>query len=107
MTKETLTLNEAAEYLNTSPDTLEELVDVGAIPAGKIGKAYVFHIEHLREYLRAEIERQTSERREYARRIAAGEMARSERPAVKTASGAAKSRYGRRGRLPSLEVAAA
>ena len=38
MTKETLSLNEAAEYLNTSPDTLEELVDVGAIPAGKIGK---------------------------------------------------------------------
>ncbi len=104
MTKETLSLTEASEYLNTSVSTLEELVDVGSVPAAKIGKAYVFHIEHLREYLRAEIERQTAERRENARKVVAGEMARSERPAVKTAGAAAKSRYGRRGKLPSLDV---
>lgn len=105
MIKETLSLTEAAEYLNTSSETLEELVDVGNLPAGKIGKAYVFHLEHLRDYLRAEIERQTAERREYARKIAAGQMTRSERPAVKTASGEAKSRYGRRNKLPNLDVA--
>lgn len=104
MMKETLSLTEAAEYLNVSPETLEDLVCVGNVPAGKIGKAYVFHIDHLREYLRAEIERQNAERREHARKIAAGEMARSERPSVKTASGAARARYGRRNKLPSLEV---
>lgn len=105
--KETLTLTEAAEYLNTSQETLEELIDVGSIPAGKIGKAYVFHLEHLREYIRAEIERQTAERRENARKVAAGQMARSERPTVKTARSAAKSRYGRRNQLPNLDMVSA
>jgi excisionase family DNA binding protein len=102
VTKETFTLTEAAEYLNTSTETLEELIDTGAMPAGRIGKAYVLHIADLREYLRAEIERQTAERRDYARRIAAGQMARSERPAIKTASGAARTKYGRRNKLPAL-----
>jgi excisionase family DNA binding protein len=102
VTKETYSLTESAEYLNTSTETLEELIDTGTIPAGRIGKAYVLHIADLREYLRAEIERQTAERRDYARRIAAGELARSERPAVKTASGAVKARFGRRSKLPAL-----
>lgn len=102
MTKETFSLTESAEYLNTSAETLEELIDTGAIPAGRIGKAYVLHIADLREYLRAEIERQTAERRDYAKRIAAGEMARSQRPAIKTGSGAARAKYGRRNKLPEL-----
>lgn len=106
MMKETYSLAEAADYLNASTATVEELVDSGLLHAGKIGKALVFHIEDLRTFLRAEIERQTAERREYARKIAAGEMTRDSRPAVKTASGEARSRYGRRGRPPSLEVAA-
>ena len=42
----------------------------------------MLHIPDLREYLRAEIERQTAERRDYARRIAAGQMARSERSGI-------------------------
>lgn len=104
--KETYSLAEAAEYLNTSTATVEELVDTGLLSAGKIGKALVFHIDDLRAFLRAEIERQTAERREYARKIADGEMTRDARPAVKTASSAAKARYGRRGRLPDLSAAA-
>jgi excisionase family DNA binding protein len=104
--KETYSLAEAAEYLNTSTATVEELVDTGLLSAGKIGKALVFHIDDLRAFLRAEIERQTAERREYARKIAAGEMTRDARPAVQTANGAANARYGRRGRLPDLGAAA-
>lgn len=102
--KETLSILEAAEYLNTSTETVEELVDTGLLAAGRIGKSYVFHIDHLREYLRTEIERQTAERREHTKKVAAGEMARAERPAVKTASGAARARYGRRNKPPSLEA---
>lgn len=103
--RETFSVIEAAEYLNTSTDTVEELVDSGVLQAGKIGKALVFHIDDLRAFLRAEIERQTAERRQHTRMIAAGEMSRSERPAVKTASGQARSRTGRRGRgVPSLDV---
>lgn len=104
--KETLSLMEAADYLNTSTETLEELIDAGALPAGKIGKAFVLYIEDLRDYLRAEIVRQTAERREYARKITAGDMARSERPAVKTASGAVRARHGRRNKIPDLGVTA-
>lgn len=104
--KETYSLAEAAEYLNTSTATVEELVDTGLLSAGKIGKALVFHIDDLRGFLRAEIERQTAERREYARKIASGEMTRDARPAVQTANSAAKARYGRRGRLPDLGAAA-
>lgn len=103
--KETLNIVEAAEYLNASTETVEELVDCGLIHAAKVGKSLVFHLEYLREFLRREIERQTAERRDSARKIAAGEMSRSERPAVLTASGNAKSRVGRRGKgIPSLAV---
>lgn len=102
--KETYSITEAAEYLNTSSETVEELIDLGLIPAGRIGKAYVLHITDLREYLRAEIERQTAERREHAKLIASGRLTRSERPTVKTGSGSARTKYGRRNKLPSLEV---
>jgi hypothetical protein len=34
-------------------------------------------------------------------------MARNERPTVKTVSGAARARYGRRNKLPSLEASPA
>ena len=104
-TKETYSTTEAAEYLNTSVTSLEELISAGELPAAKIGKAYVLHVAALRDYLRTETERQTAERREHARRVAAGEMARSERPSVKTATGAARARYGRRGKLPALPPA--
>lgn len=104
-TKETYSTTEAAEYLNTSVTSLEELIATGELPAAKIGKAYVLLGAALRDYLRAETERQTAERRENARRVAAGELARSEQPSVMTATGAARSRYGRRGKLPALPPA--
>lgn len=104
MNKETLTLTDAAEYLNTSPETVESLISCAEIPAGKIGKAYVLHIDDLRDYLRREIARQTAERAELARKVASGDMPRTERPAVMTAGGEARAR--RRKEPPSLRVAA-
>ena len=102
--KETYNLDEAADYLVTSTSTVERLIALGEIPAGKIGKAYVIHLDDLRGYLRAEIARQTAERCEHARKIADGLMPPSERPAVKTAGGEAAARNGRRLKVPSLEV---
>lgn len=104
--RETMNVQEAAAYLHVGTETLEELVDAGAVMAAKIGMKLVFHIDDLRTYLRAEAERQTAERREYARKIAAGQMTRSERPSIETAASKVKRQYGRRGKLPDLGVAA-
>ena len=53
----------AAEFLNISADTLKDLAGNGSVPGAKIGKCWVFSEEDLAEYLRAEIRRQTNERR--------------------------------------------
>ena len=101
---ETMTLEESSEYLKTSLTTVQALIDAGEIPAGRIGKAFVLHLDDLRDYLRREIQRQTAERRDLARKVASGDMPRAERPAVMTAGGEARAR--RRKEPPSLRVAA-
>ncbi len=53
----------AAEFLNISADTLKDMAGSGAIPGAKIGKCWGFEEDDLAEYLRAEIRRQTAERR--------------------------------------------
>ena len=104
--RETMNVQEAAAFLHVGTETLEELVDAGAVMAAKIGMKLVFHVDDLRSYLRAEAERQTAERRDYTRKIAAGQMARSERPSVDTAAGKVRRQYGKRGKLPDLGAAA-
>lgn len=61
---ETLTLNEAARYLNVSDKTLLEMVDSGEVPAAKPGRAWVFYLPMLRDYLVKKIEEETATRRE-------------------------------------------
>ena len=60
---ETYNVEGAAEFLNISTDTMKDLAGSGAVPGAKIGKGWVFYDEDLVEYLRAEIRRQTNERR--------------------------------------------
>lgn len=59
----TFNVEGAAEFLNVSTDTMKDLAGSGAIPGAKIGKCWVFAEDDLLEYLRAEIRRQTAERR--------------------------------------------
>lgn len=61
---ETLTLNEAARYLNVSDKTLLEMVDSGEVPAAKPGRAWVFYLPFLRDYLVKKTEEETAARRE-------------------------------------------
>lgn len=62
-----LTIEEAAEFLRISKDSLRDMADAGKVPGAKMGpgngRQWVFIDEILAEYLRDEIARQTQERR--------------------------------------------
>lgn len=53
----------AAGFLNISTDHLLDLAAKGTVPGAKIGKSWVFTDEDLGEYLRAEVQKQTADRR--------------------------------------------
>ncbi len=63
-------IEEAAEYLHTSQDSLREMAESGDVPAAKIGpnggRVWIFTEETLAEFVRQEIKRQTEERRKKA-----------------------------------------
>lgn len=63
----TFGLEEAAEFLRVSKDSMRDMADSGKVPAAKIGPnagyRWVFTEESLEEYLREEIRRQTADRR--------------------------------------------
>lgn len=59
----TFSVDEAADFLNISADSLKYLAGRGIVPGAKIGKAWVFLDESLEYYLRDEVVRQTTERR--------------------------------------------
>ncbi|MDP2827808.1 MAG: helix-turn-helix domain-containing protein [Sulfuricellaceae bacterium] len=60
----TLNVAEAASFLKVAITSVEELAKDGLIPAAKIGRSWVFTEHHLADYLSAQIEQQTSERRD-------------------------------------------
>ena len=60
--QETYDLEGAATYLKVHPSTMQELASSGAIPGAKNGRAWCFHIDDLRTYLREQIVTQTTER---------------------------------------------
>lgn len=62
----TLDLDEAAEYLKISSDTMRDLADSGEIPGAKVGKQWVFSEDDLAAYLRVVIKNQTAARRNAA-----------------------------------------
>lgn len=58
-----LGMNEAAEFLRVSTDSVSALAASGVLPAAKIAKEWVFSDEALENFLRDEIEKQTHARR--------------------------------------------
>jgi excisionase family DNA binding protein len=49
----TLTLKEAADFLNMSPEALRRMAKAGEIPGAKIGKSWVFYLPDLVAYIRS------------------------------------------------------
>lgn len=62
MTKSTLTVPEAAEMLAIHPNSVFKLIDAGALPAAKIGRAYVMLAKDVLGYLDQQIAAQTAAR---------------------------------------------
>ena len=58
----TLDLREAAAMMKVHPKTVLGLIDSGALPAAKIGRAYVLMVRDVQAHIEGNIARQTSER---------------------------------------------
>jgi excisionase family DNA binding protein len=61
-TKSTLTVPEAADLMNVHPNTVFKLIESGAIPAAKIGRAYVILTKDAMAYIEQLIVQQTNRR---------------------------------------------
>ncbi|MDR2836977.1 MAG: helix-turn-helix domain-containing protein [Azonexus sp.] len=60
----TLDINGCAEFLKINTTTASELAAAGKLPGAKIGRAWVFLLDDLVDYLRTEVRRQQSQRLE-------------------------------------------
>lgn len=60
---DTLNANEAADFLHIHPETVRELIRDGALPAAKVGRAWVLLREDLLSYMRQTVSAQTAKRR--------------------------------------------
>lgn len=67
----TFGLEEAAEFLRISKDSMRKMAESGKVPGAKVGPesghAWIFTDESLEDYLREEIRRQTAAKREVAK----------------------------------------
>lgn len=61
-TSMTVGVKEAAEILRVHPNTVEELIGNGQIPAGKVGRAWVMMTRDVLAYVERVIIAQTAER---------------------------------------------
>lgn len=59
---DTLDLKEAAEYLKISEESARELAASGDLPGAKVGKAWVFLRDDLKDWLRDQVRRQQEQR---------------------------------------------
>ena len=59
----TLDLGEAAAFLKISEATAQEMAASGELPGAKIGRAWVFLLDDLAEWLRAQVKAQREERK--------------------------------------------
>ena len=67
----TLDLHEAADFLKVSEATAQEMAATGELPGAKIGRAWVFLLDDLAEWLRQQVRAQREERR--AQRVVVSE----------------------------------
>jgi excisionase family DNA binding protein len=62
MTKPTLTVPEAADTLGVHPNTVFKLIESGALPAAKIGRAYIMLTVDVMTYIERQVMQQTAQR---------------------------------------------
>ena len=60
---QTLDLREAADFLKVSEATAQEMAATGELPGAKIGRAWVFLLDDLADWLRQQVRAQREERR--------------------------------------------
>lgn len=58
----TVNVLEAADMMNIHAKTVLDLIGSGALPAAKIGRAYVMLYKNVMDYIEREVIRQTAER---------------------------------------------
>ncbi len=58
----TVDVEQAAELMKVHPKTVKDLISSGALPAGKIGRAYVLMTKDVMNYIEHMIVKQTAER---------------------------------------------
>ena len=58
----TFDLGQAADFLKVSPCTAQEMAASGVLPGAKVGRAWVFLEDDLREWLREQIKIQQQQR---------------------------------------------
>ncbi|ACO75605.1 helix-turn-helix domain-containing protein [Laribacter hongkongensis] len=101
---DTLDLQEAAELLKVSDETVREMARSGTILGAKVGVAWVFIKDDLMEFLRRETRRQTNERRAAVEADAVLIKNNRHKPHVETAfSRSGKGRREKRS-LPNLDA---
>lgn len=61
-TSHTVNIQGAADMLKVHPKTVQDLISAGAIPAAKVGRAYVMLTRDVLRYIEARIVAQTAER---------------------------------------------
>ncbi len=60
--KQTVDIIEAAELMKVHPKTVQDLIHDGAIPAAKVGRAWVMMTKDVLTHIEKTIARQTAER---------------------------------------------
>lgn len=56
----TVDITEAADILKVHPNTVQDLISKGFLPAAKIGRAYVILVRDLVAYIEAQVVHQTA-----------------------------------------------
>ncbi|MFJ1255724.1 helix-turn-helix domain-containing protein [Cupriavidus sp. CuC1] len=59
---ETVDINGAADLMKIHPKTLLDMINSGALPAARIGRAYVLMTKDVLDYIQQQIIHQTAER---------------------------------------------
>lgn len=62
MTAATLDIREAAEMMKVHPKTVQDLITSGALPAGRVGRAYVLLTKDVLAHIEFVISKHTAER---------------------------------------------
>ena len=76
MTSATVDVHGAAELLKVHPKTVLDLISAGALPAARVGRAYVMMTKDVLDHIQNQIIHQTAKRMGHQSRVAKSEPRR-------------------------------